>query len=63
MFGVDAAWIRAGHTYTVLCCPDLSPSGWWELTGCTQSDDGEERTVADPGARGQARFYNVRIGR
>lgn len=53
--------IRAGRTYTVLYSMDLSPSGWSELAGGSQADDGEERTVTDPAAGGPRKFYNVRI--
>lgn len=55
--------IRAGRTYTVLYSMDLSPSGWGELSGTTQGDDGEQRTVTDPGAGGTRKFYRVQIGR
>lgn len=55
--------VRDGRTYTVLHSLDLSPSGWSELAGGSQSDDGEERTVTDPGAPGPQKFYNVRIDR
>lgn len=55
--------IRAERNYTVMNSLDLSPSGWNELTGGSQSDDGEERTVTDPDASGPRKFYNVRIGR
>lgn len=55
--------IRTGRSYTVLYSFDLSPSGWAELTGATQGDDGDERTVTDPGASGPRKFYRVRVGR
>ena len=55
--------IRSGRTYTVLYSLDLSPSGWEVLTGTTQGDIGEERTVTDPAATGSRKFYRVRIGR
>jgi hypothetical protein len=55
--------IRTGRSYTVLYSLDLSPSGWGPLTGTTQGDAGEERTVTDPSAGGARKFYRVRIGR
>ncbi|HPA18720.1 MAG TPA: hypothetical protein PLU30_13300 [Verrucomicrobiae bacterium] len=55
--------IHIGRTYTVLYSLDLSPSGWGELSGTTQADGGDERTVTDPGTSGPRKFYRVRIGR
>lgn len=55
--------IRTGRNYTVQYSLDLSPSGWGELTGGTQGDNDEERTVTDPGASGPRKFYRVQIGR
>lgn len=55
--------IRTGRTYTVLYSLELSPSGWGTLTGASQSDDGEERTVTDAGTGGAKKFYKVQIAR
>ena len=55
--------IRVGRTYTVLWSPDMSPGSWTELTGASQSDDGEQRTVTDPGVPVPCKFYRVGISR
>ena len=53
--------IVAGRTYTVMTSPDLSLDSWDPLTGATESDDGDERTVTDPAAGGSRKFYKVEI--
>jgi len=55
--------IRTGRNYTVLYSFDLSPSGWDVLTEGVESNNGEERTITDPGATGPRKFYRVRIAR
>lgn len=55
--------VRTERNYTVLYSWDLSPASWSELTGTTQSDNGEERTVTDPAAGGARKFYKVQISR
>jgi hypothetical protein len=45
--------------YTVETSPDLSPASWTPLTGTTQADNGETRTVTDPNATGERKFYRV----
>lgn len=55
--------IRVERTYTVLHSPDLSPASWGVLTGTTQSEDGDERTVTDPDAGTVKKFYRVHIER
>ena len=53
--------IVAGRTYTVKTSPDLSLGSWDTLTGATESDDGDERTVTDPAGGGTKKFYQVEI--
>ncbi len=51
----------AGRTYTVEFRTSLSTGAWQTLTGTTQNDNGNERTVTDPNATGPRKFYRVQI--
>jgi len=51
----------AGRTYTVKYRPDLMAGSWQTLTGTTQSDSGNQRTVTDTAATGARKFYHVEI--
>jgi|GEM_PF-3065333 len=50
------------RTYTPLFCTNLlgSPS-WSALTSTNVSDNGTERTVTDPDATGDSKFYRIQI--
>ena len=49
-----------GRTYGVQFRPSLT-SGWSPLTGTTQSDSGNQRTVIDPNASPAPKFYRVQV--
>jgi len=53
--------IVSGRTYTAQYAADLS--SWNPLTGATQSDNGNVRTVTDPNATGAKKFYRIQISR
>jgi len=51
----------SGRTYTVKFRTDLATGTWQTLTGTTQNDNGNQRTVTDPGATGAQKFYRIEI--
>ena len=52
----------SGRTYMVQFTPTLiNPASWTTLTGTTQSDNGNQRTVTDPNAAVAPKFYRVLI--
>jgi len=53
--------VVAGRTYTVNSRPTLDAGTWQPLTGTTQNDNGDERTVTDSNVTGTAKFYQVEI--
>ncbi len=53
--------VVAGRSYNVVSCTDLS--SWSPLTEITQDDHGDERTVTDLNASGEARFYRVLVSK
>lgn len=54
----------SGRTYTLQFTPTLiNPASWTTLTGTTQSDNGNQRTVTDPNAAAAPKFYRVLITR
>ena len=53
----------AGRTYTVEFRASLTSGSWQPLTGTTQSDTGNERTVTDPAATGTQKFYRVNVSK
>ena len=53
----------AGRTYTVKSSPSLLSDSWISLSGATTTDNGTERTVTDPDASGQRKFYKVEISK
>ena len=55
--------IVAGRTYTVEYRDSLTVPPWALLTGTTQSEIGDERTVTDTGATGPMRFYHVIVAK
>ena len=51
-----------GRTYTVQFTPTpINPTSWTTLTGTTQSDNGNQRTVTDLNAATAPKFYRVQI--
>jgi hypothetical protein len=52
--------LTAGSSFTVQYKNSLTDLVWQTLTGATQSDNGNTRTVTDPGAPA-ARFYRVQV--
>ena len=53
--------VVAGRTYTVISESSLANSAWVALSGTTQSDSGQQRTVTDLNATGSRKFYRVQI--
>ncbi|NQW99712.1 hypothetical protein HQ447_03565, partial [bacterium] len=53
--------LTAGRTYTVKFSPDLAPGSWTTLTGTTQNDIDDQRTVTDLNATEAKKFYQVEI--
>ena len=53
--------VVAGRTYTVVSNTRLTDTNWVALTGTTQTDNGQQRTVTDFNAAGPGKFYRVRI--
>lgn len=51
------------RSYTVQTSTTLLVPSWITLTGTTETDDGDERTVTDPGASGERKFYKVEIAK
>ncbi len=51
------------RTYTPQFRTHLLLGAWNPLTGTTQNDNGDERTVTDPNAIDPAKFYRVQITR
>jgi hypothetical protein len=52
--------VVSGRSYTVQYKTTLAGTAWTTLTGTTQSDNGDTRTVNDPGAVAP-KFYRVQI--
>ena len=52
-----------GRTYTVVSKASLTDSTWVSLTGTTQSDNGQQRTVTDLSASSPRKFYRVQISK
>ena len=52
-----------GRTYTVVSKASLIDSNWVALTGTTQSDSGQQRTVTDLSASSPRKFYQVQISK
>lgn len=50
-----------GRTYTVVYKDNLADATWTPLTGASQSDNGQQRTVIDPSASGKSKFFRVQI--
>jgi hypothetical protein len=55
--------VVSGSTYTVDSKSNLSDSTWAALSGSTQSDNGEQRTVTDLGFSGAKKFYRVSVSK
>ncbi len=55
--------IIAGRNYTVEFHTSLTDGAWQTLTGTTQSDSGNERTVTDLNATEARKFYRVKVGK
>ena len=55
--------VISNHTYAVYCKTNLTDSTWTLLTGATQSDSGQQRTVTDTNATGTTKFYKVQISK
>jgi hypothetical protein len=53
----------SGRTYLVQFMPGLATQNWQTLTGTTQNDNGNQRTVTDLNATGGTRFYRVQISK
>lgn len=53
--------IVPGRSYTVQFNDTLLPGNWQTLTGYSQQDNGQTRTVTDNAAPGDHRFYRVQI--
>lgn len=53
--------VVAGRSYVVESSPTLAGGSWDPLTGATESDDGDERTVTDPDATSSRKNYRVGI--
>lgn len=51
----------ASRNYSILTSTTLTSGGWSILTGGVTSDNGDERTVTDPNAGGEVKFYQVQI--
>jgi len=51
------------RTYTVYYKTSLTDTTWTPLTGATQADNGQQRTVTDTNATGKTKFYRVMIGK
>ena len=49
--------------YTVKSSTSLLSDSWISLSGATITDNGPERTVTDPDASGQRKFYKVEISK
>lgn len=53
--------VVAGRTYDVERSDSLAPTGWGALTGSTQSDEGNVRTITDHAGTEPRKFYRVEI--
>lgn len=53
----------SGRTYGVQFRTGLTTGNWEPLTGTTQSDNGNQRTVTDPNASSASKFYQVQISK
>ncbi|MGZ5537719.1 MAG: hypothetical protein ACXWG0_04240, partial [Chthoniobacterales bacterium] len=53
----------SGRTYNVQFRTNLTSGSWGALTGTTQSDNGNQRTVTDLNASGAPKYYQVQISR
>ena len=51
------------RTYTVYYKTSLTDAAWAPLTGATQVDTGQQRTVTDINAVGKTKFYRVMISK
>ena len=51
----------ASRSYNILTSTTLITGSWSLLIGGPVSDNGNERTITDPGASGPAKFYQVQI--
>jgi hypothetical protein len=51
----------SGRTYTPNFRLSLTSGGWGGLTGTSQSDNGNQRTVTDLNASGNGKFYQIQI--
>jgi|GEM_PF-5458646 len=58
---VSFAPIVAGRRYVVQFANSLSPANWQPLTGASQSENGDTRTVTDPNGTAPRRFYRVLV--
>ncbi len=59
----DPLVLTNGRTYSVKTLTNLATGTWTTLTGTTQSDTGNQRTVTDPAATGARKFYKVEINK
>lgn len=55
--------VLADRTYTVVYKTNMTDSGWTPLTGASQNDNGQQRTVTDMSAGGKQKFYRVQISK
>jgi len=55
--------VLANHTYTVLYRTNMTDATWTPLTGASQNDNGQQRTVTDTSAGGKQKFYRVQISK
>ena len=53
----------ADRTYAVMTSTTLLDLSWISLTGATEADAGDERTVTDPGPSDARKFYKVEISK
>lgn len=53
--------VVGGRSYVVKFRPGLTTGSWLPLTGTTETDNGNERTVTDPNVTGPTKFYQVEI--
>jgi len=55
--------VLSDRSYTVYYKTNLSDTTWTPLTGASQSDNAQERTVTDTSAAGKTKFYRVQISK
>lgn len=55
--------VVAGRTYTLTYKTDLNGATWTPVPGATFTDNGTERTMTDPAATGEVKFYRIEISK